>query len=100
VTQQNAALVGQSAAAAEHMTAQAEQLVHLVARFRLASGDHVEARAAKAEPPVAARPPVVQASHAADHAIAQIRAAAAAPKARSVGAPGVRDEFEEDWKEF
>ncbi|HXS53091.1 MAG TPA: methyl-accepting chemotaxis protein [Usitatibacter sp.] len=100
VTQQNASLVGQSAAAAEHMTAQAEQLVHVVARFRLGSHDAVEARPARAATPAAAQPPVIQASHAADHAIAQIRAAAAAPKARNSGAATVRGEFQEDWKEF
>jgi hypothetical protein len=39
VVQQNAALVEESAAATQNMAAQAEQLVHAVARFKLDSGD-------------------------------------------------------------
>jgi methyl-accepting chemotaxis protein len=38
VTQQNAALVEESAAAAESLKAQAQQLVQAVAVFKLASG--------------------------------------------------------------
>jgi hypothetical protein len=47
VTQQNAALVEESAAAAESLRQQAEQLVHAVAVFKLGQGELVAA------PPVA-----------------------------------------------
>ncbi|MEF7616075.1 methyl-accepting chemotaxis protein [Aquincola sp. MAHUQ-54] len=68
-TQQNAALVEESAAAAESLKGQARQLVDAVAVFRLASDGH---RAMPASPP---------AHHAAAaHAIAQAAAPKAAPR--------------------
>jgi methyl-accepting chemotaxis protein len=56
VVQQNAALVGESFAAAENMSAQAEQLMESVARFKLAEASGtVQARPAPVLVPAAAR---------------------------------------------
>jgi methyl-accepting chemotaxis protein len=106
VTQQNAALVGQSAAAAEHMTAQAEQLVNVVARFRLGSVPHEPSQASLAAVqahedavPQAelAKSHVLAASRVAGQAIAQIRSGAAGTRVRAV-VPAA--EPNEEWKEF
>jgi len=59
VTQQNAALVEESAAAAESLRVQAQQLVQAVAVFKLA-GDHVSARTAYAAPAPMAAPAKVE----------------------------------------
>jgi len=56
VTQQNASLVEQSAAAAESLKAQALQLVQAVSVFRLAHDAHAPQRAVHAAAALAARP--------------------------------------------
>jgi methyl-accepting chemotaxis protein len=106
VTQQNASLVGQSAAAAEHMTAQAEQLVQVVARFRL--GEAGETHRVQATPIQAVRtalhseeraPELATASRAAGEAIAHIKASVPASRARAT-VPAVPEDPEGEWKEF
>jgi len=57
VTQQNAALVEESAAAAESLKTQAQQLVQAVAVFDLGSGQHASAPAPAAYPAVERRSP-------------------------------------------
>ncbi|MBV8620161.1 MAG: MCP four helix bundle domain-containing protein [Curvibacter sp.] len=56
VTQQNAALVEESAAAAQSLQGQAEQLEHLVRRFRLDQGGAATARPAPARPAMTTTP--------------------------------------------
>jgi hypothetical protein len=106
VTQQNAALVGQSAAAAEHMTAQAEQLVNVVARFRLGNAAHEHSRVAVATPQARegampqvelAKSHVLAASRVAGQAIAQIRSGSAGTRAQAA-VPATQPD--EEWKEF
>jgi methyl-accepting chemotaxis protein len=106
VTQQNAALVGQSAAAAEHMTAQAEQLVNVVARFRLGNAAHEPSRVAVATPQARegampqvelAKSHVLAASRVAGQAIAQIRSGSAGTRAQAA-VPATQPD--EEWKEF
>jgi methyl-accepting chemotaxis protein len=106
VTQQNAALVGQSAAAAEHMTAQAEQLVNVVARFRLGNVAHEASQVPLAAPVAAegalpqaelAKSHVLAASRVAGQAIAQIRSSASGTRLRA-GVPATAPD--EEWKEF
>jgi methyl-accepting chemotaxis protein len=59
VVQENAALVEESAAAAENMSGQAEQLVNLVARFKVEAADSGRPlEPARAQPRVAAPAPV------------------------------------------
>jgi ABC-type lipoprotein release transport system permease subunit len=74
-TQQNAALVEESAAAAESLKAQANQLVEAVAVFRLGDAP-------------------VQRAHAASPAV--VKAAAPAPQRRTAASPETAD----DWAAF
>jgi methyl-accepting chemotaxis protein len=83
ITQQNAALVGESASAAEHMAQQARTLVATVARFR--TGEH--------ELPV--RSPTPEAAPA-----LQPRQSTSLRAAHSARAPAALAAADEDWKEF
>jgi methyl-accepting chemotaxis protein len=96
VTQQNAALVEEAAAAAQALTAQAANLTQMIARYQVGEGSADEAPRAAARPPAAARlverraptRPLTGKKRAAPSA------AAAAPQ-RSAPAGG-----DEQWKEF
>jgi hypothetical protein len=86
VTQQNAALVEEAAAAAESMQDQAEVLMHAVSAFKLEGG--IARAHATAKP--TAKP---TATHQAQHApVASIR------KNRQIAKPG--EDKDGDWKEF
>jgi methyl-accepting chemotaxis protein len=102
VTQQNAALVEEAAAAAEALEEQARQMVAVVARFQLEEG-------VKAQ--VAATPPARQVTRAAQPLRkgtapkAQKAQQAVAPRAAVNGgtghsAPAAAAELDDDWKEF
>ena len=79
MTQQNAALVEESAAAAESLREQAGRLAGVVGGFRLAGGDGATARPAAAPRPAAARAPAAPA--AATAGPRALTAPAAAPQA-------------------
>jgi methyl-accepting chemotaxis protein len=89
VTQQNASLVGESAAAATSMAAQAAQLVQVVASFRVrdeaARGIEAPARLVEAPRPPSETPPV---------------APAIPPKARPAPARAALALAEEEWQQF
>jgi methyl-accepting chemotaxis protein len=106
VTQQNAALVGQSAAAAEHMSAQAEQLVSVVARFRVGDGSHGagqapavgrDAHGTAMHDAALAKQQVLAASLVAGEAIAHIKSGVSSPRAKAA-LPAAEPDGE--WKEF
>ena len=89
VTQQNAALVEEAAAAAESMQDQAEDLMHAVSTFKVVGGKEAMLRfAARSAAKSAARP-----------AVAQYAPIAAVPvrKGRQLAKP---KEGKDDWKEF
>ena len=89
VTQQNAALVEEAAAAAEAMQEQAEALMHLVSTFKVIGGkEMLERLAARSAGQSAAMP-----------AVAQHATLAAAP-ARKVRQLAKVKEDRDDWKEF
>jgi methyl-accepting chemotaxis protein len=103
-TQQNAALVEQSAAAAESLKQQAQQLVHAVAVFKL---DETEAaapvRAATAMPAPQVTPTAAPQAPAAPRAPAPVArpAQAIAPAAAAKPAPAVTaDAGGDDWQSF
>jgi methyl-accepting chemotaxis protein len=101
MTQQNAALVEQSAAAAESLKTQAQQLVHLVSVFRLAGGQAV--RAASTRPADHSAPrATAQASSAAAAARRPTPSAAAAEKAPAASpkAAATSAEANDDWTLF
>ena len=95
-TQQNAALVEESAAAAESLKAQAQQLVQSVAVFKLGNGDspkHVVApvpvpRASVAQPARAASPETTRPASPAPAAARKTPSAAARPIERAVDRRG------------
>jgi len=118
-TQQNAALVEQSAAAADSLQRQAQDLVQAVAVFRLAQDAHQRAASASALPtvqhptaratelPAAPRAPakvpqVAAAPAAAASAAAAPAAAAPAPAALAPAAPTAvaRQTADSDWETF
>jgi methyl-accepting chemotaxis protein len=90
MTQQNAALVEESAAAAESLKEQAIKLAHVVSTFRLDPGQAAApvaapvpaSASASGRSPIPAAPKPAHAS-AADHAIARAKAQASPPAARS-----------------
>jgi methyl-accepting chemotaxis protein len=84
VTQQNAALVEEAAAAAEAMQEQAQVLMHAVSTFKLEGGS-VSAQKAVAKP--------------ARHAIAHQHAPMAQSR-RGLKIAKAREDKDEDWKEF
>ncbi|HWJ07233.1 MAG TPA: hypothetical protein VNS57_15770, partial [Steroidobacteraceae bacterium] len=105
VTQQNAALVEEAAAAAEAIVAQAQNLNAMIARYKLADADAVPARApiAKAAAPVEPKPADVPTerrrsnrpwSEAAGKPKTVAPRASAAPVKKAIGAG------ETDWHEF
>ena len=87
MTQQNAALVEEAAAAAESMQEQAEVLMHAVSAFKLEGGN---ARAHAAAKPTA--------KHVAAHRVQQQAPAASIRKNRQLAKPG--EDKDGDWKEF
>jgi methyl-accepting chemotaxis protein len=102
MTQQNAALVEQSAAAAENLMAQATGLTKAMAIFKLGQepGWAAEARPARAAAPAAAAPkpaPSKTASKAEPKAPAAAAPAPAAPRAAPAPAPATA---EGDWTTF
>ena len=99
-TQENAAIVEQAAAAAEHMAGQAEVLVAAVSRFR--TGDGIT-RPAPTAPQVAAASPAPAAGPAPEPpASPPTPGARQAPPAppRKPRAVAVSDAEAEEWKEF
>ncbi len=94
-TQQNAALVEQSAAAAESLRGQARQLVDVVAVFSLRPGD-VSASAGLAPPRTVAH---AKASAAVRPRAAALRPAAAQPKQQAKAEPATAD-ADADWAAF
>ncbi|HEY9107223.1 MAG TPA: methyl-accepting chemotaxis protein [Roseateles sp.] len=102
MTQQNAALVEQSAAAAESLKEQAQRLVEAVAVFRVAGGESYQAPAARPAPlPVAAAPkPAATAPKPKLTVVASRPPAppAARPAPRSAPAPAPAEEG--DWETF
>ena len=108
VTQQNAALVEEMAAAASSLKAQAQELVHTVAVFKLGAGDHhstspLPPAAVRAHP---AKPVVFKGvdrraggvpKGAAARAAAPAPAPLAAPAAKTTAASGTSDS---DWETF
>jgi methyl-accepting chemotaxis protein len=87
MTQQNAALVEQAAAAAESMQEQAQKLAHAVSIFKLDGDAHKVLRAPVRAPRVAMAAPRAAVTHQA--------APAAAPKPKKVAAA-----TSDDWEEF
>jgi methyl-accepting chemotaxis protein len=85
VTQQNAALVEEAAAAAEAMQEQAEVLMHAVSTFKLEGGRANVQKATKS-----ANRPAIANPHA--------RTAVATRRERKLAKPQASDD--EDWKEF
>jgi len=99
VTQQNAALVEESAAAADSLKVQAAHLAQTVATFRLAEGDAVQTAAAApaGKPAAAARPAVVRRPVATAPARAKVVAATASD---AKGAEKADTKANADWAEF
>jgi methyl-accepting chemotaxis protein len=101
MTQQNAALVEQSAAAAESLKTQAQQLVNLVSVFRLASGQAARMAPARPADNPAIRPTAQAPAAAATtsrptrSAATAVNAPAASPKAAAATA-----EANDDWTLF
>jgi len=102
ITQQNAALVEEAAAAAKSMEEQTEELSKIVAAFQIGTATGAAAGAAHAAVPVRSAPaaarPVPGAgrpTQAASHPPAK-----AAKKAAAVRAPAASGGGEDDWKEF
>jgi methyl-accepting chemotaxis protein len=101
VTQQNASLVGESAAAAENMAGQAEHLVRVVARFTLDTGvARGEGGTSVPHAPIASLP-----ARAAQGRAARVAAPAAPAFARTrEGAPAERASIgtapDDGWQEF
>jgi methyl-accepting chemotaxis protein len=99
MTQQNAALVEEAAAAAQSLQDQASELAHVVSIFKLVEGEQpyvapaVAALAAKPAPAKAAKAAVVRPIRAAVKKPALAQPAAAKPK--KVAAPAGNDEWEE-----
>ncbi|WP_310734695.1 methyl-accepting chemotaxis protein [Azohydromonas caseinilytica] len=102
-TQQNAALVEQSAAAAQSLQQQAQRLAQVVSVFNLADGDDVAAAPSLPRAPSVA-PPAQDARDIARHTLARVRAQATAPKPEPVApAPAkaaVADTGHEEWTSF
>ncbi len=97
-TQQNAALVEESAAAAESLKDQAHQLVDAVAVFKLTPGGDAASRkpafAAPAKPAARKVEPVARVATSTHKAAASVRAPAATPAPVAVAAGG------DDWESF
>jgi methyl-accepting chemotaxis protein len=103
-TQQNAALVEQSAAAAESLKGQARQLVESVSVFRLDAGEALRPVVANVVPTTAARAPatVVRAPTAAS-APRRIAAAPATPAPRAIPTPAPKAAVvagDDSWETF
>jgi methyl-accepting chemotaxis protein len=107
-TQKNAALVEQSAAAADSLRHQAEQLVQAMAVFRLREGAAPMAHAFAAPAPAAVARPAPRVAAAPVRAVARPQAAAAvAPKALPAARPATKGKAkatatadEGDWESF
>jgi methyl-accepting chemotaxis protein len=100
MTQQNAALVEEAAAAAQSLQDQASELAHVVSIFKLVEGEeaHVVAKAVPVSAPIAARPAPalrVTARPALKKPAPAAPAAPAASKAKKIGATASSDEWEE-----
>jgi methyl-accepting chemotaxis protein len=96
MTQQNAALVEEAAAAAQSLQDQASELAHVVSIFKLVDGEeaHVVAKPAAVAAAVAARPAQLRVARPALKKPAPA-AAPAAPKPKKVVATANNDEWEE-----
>jgi methyl-accepting chemotaxis protein len=100
MTQQNAALVEEAAAAAQSLQDQASELAHVVSIFKLVEGEeaHVVAKAVPVSAPIAARPAPalrVTARPALKKPAPAAPAAPAASKAKKIVATASSDEWEE-----
>ena len=97
-TQQNAALVEESAAAAGSLQRQAQELVEAVSVFRLASGASTSMRSAA---PVMAAPRAAPRTVARPQVHSPVRAPASLPAAAQQPAPVARNaSAEDDWETF
>lgn len=99
VTQQNAALVEESAAAATSLSVQTQQLVGAVAVFKLAGGSHPVAVPKKAERAPVVRTPVARTApkQAATRANGAIKTASISP---ARGKEGIPSGESDDWASF
>jgi methyl-accepting chemotaxis protein len=97
MTQQNAALVEEAAAAAQSLQDQASELAHVVSIFKLVEGEetHVVAKAAAVAAPIAPRPAPALRVTARPALKKPAPAAPAASKAKKVVATANSDEWEE-----
>ncbi len=104
MTQQNAALVEEAAAAAQSLQDQASELAHVVSIFKLVEGEeaHVQAQsvlehapAATPRPAPAPRVPARVGKPAAKRAAAPASVAAPAPRPKKIANGGANDEWEE-----
>ncbi|KRI01263.1 methyl-accepting chemotaxis protein [Curvibacter sp. PAE-UM] len=105
MTQQNAALVEQSAAAAQSLREQADQLAQAVAVFKLAGHAAMPPQRAaqymSAPPPVALSRPAPTAPSATPARLAPAKASAALPPARpAASAAPAKAGSDEDWETF
>ncbi len=105
MTQQNAALVEQSAAAAQSLREQADQLAQAVAVFKLAGHAAMPPQRAaqymSAPPPVALSRPAPTAPRATPARLAPAKASAALPPARpAASAAPAKAGSDEDWETF
>ncbi|MBQ0799907.1 MAG: hypothetical protein KBT63_11550 [Porticoccaceae bacterium] len=94
ITQQNAALVEEAAAASESMGVQAQQLTELVAFFQLNDNDALEEQSIGSSMPNAPAPPSIQPGK------ANQLAARSASKTTSINHPGEDKNKDEEWSQF
>jgi methyl-accepting chemotaxis protein len=100
MTQQNAALVEESAAAAESLKEQANKLTSVVGAFRLAAHESAQQAAVRGEAHSVAREAIARAQHAA------VAPVAAAPKAevpvltKAVSSAPTKPQSDDDWETF
>ncbi|MBQ0799908.1 MAG: hypothetical protein KBT63_11555 [Porticoccaceae bacterium] len=94
ITQQNAALVEEAAAASEAMGVQAQQLKELVAFFQLSDNDALEEQSIGSSMPNAPAPPSIQPGK------ANQLAARSASKTTSINRPGEDKNKDEEWSQF
>jgi methyl-accepting chemotaxis protein len=98
MTQQNAALVEQAAAAAQSLQDQANELAHVVSVFKLVDGEqpHVAQQSVLESAPAATpAKPKASAARAKPALKRPAPAAAAAPKPKKIASAGGNDEWEE-----
>jgi methyl-accepting chemotaxis protein len=102
MTQQNAALVEEAAAAAQSLQDQASELAHVVSIFKLAEGEEpvVAARPVKLAVPVAAKPAQLRIARPAVKKPASPAAAAPAAPAPSKAKKAAAAANADEWEEF